>query len=139
MDFSASEHTATIQKAQSHARKQFLHSRVPSVSPLNVVSNCAHVTRFTWNAIGRHSGGIRTKRSCSLLIGSPALIRRIRCAALWEVFATEDTANPSEVGVLFSTFFQELNLAVIDTVMGHVNVHMDCHLISCYESLYRAS
>ena len=43
--------------------------------------------------------------------------------------------QPSEVGVLFSAFFAALNLAVIDTVMGHVNVHIDCHLISCYASL----
>ena len=31
------------------------------------------------------------------------------------------------------------NSAVIDTVMRHVNVHIDCHLISCCASLYRAS
>ena len=45
------------------------------------------------------------------------------------------TANPSEVGVFFRYFFAALNLAVIDTVMGHVNVHIDCHLIICYASL----
>ena len=32
-------------------------------------------------------------------------IRGIRCAALWEVFATKDPANPSEVGVFFFPFF----------------------------------
>ena len=48
-------------------------------------------------------------------------------------------ATPSEVGVHFSAFVAALNLAVIDTVMGYVNVHIDYHLISCYASLYRAS
>ena len=33
-------------------------------------------------------------------------------------------ANTSEVGVHFFDIFAALNLAVIDTVMGHVNVHM---------------
>ena len=45
---------------------------------------------------------------------------------------------PQKLESIFSTF-AALNLAVIDTVMGHVNVHMDFHLISCYASLYRAS
>ena len=39
----------------------------------------------------------------------------------------------------FSVFFAALNLAVIGNVMGHAHVHTDCHLISCYASLYRAS
>ena len=34
-----------------------------------------------------------------------------------------------------STFFAALNSAVIDTVMGHVNVHIDCHLMNCDASL----
>ena len=39
--------------------------------------------------------------------------------------------SPSEVGALFFFFFSAfcaaLNLAVIDTVMGHENAHTDCH------------
>ena len=37
--------------------------------------------------------------------------------------------NPSEVGVNFFDIF-------CDTVLGHVNVHIDCHLRSCHASLY---
>ena len=48
-------------------------------------------------------------------------------------------ANPSEVGVHVSAFFAALNLAIIETVIKHVNVHIEGHLISCYASLYRAS
>ena len=44
-------------------------------------------------------------------------------------------ANPSEVGVHFFDIFAALDSAVIDTVMGHVNVHIDCHLITCDASL----
>ena len=36
----------------------------------------------------------------------PPLHRRIRCPALWEVFATKDPANTSEVGVFFLYFVQ---------------------------------
>ena len=40
----------------------------------------------------------------------------------------------------FFGIFAALNLAVIDTVMGHINAYRDCRLISCYAaSLYRAS
>ena len=48
-------------------------------------------------------------------------------------------ANPQKLESIFSVFFAALNLAVITNVMGHANVHTDCHLISCYASLYRAS
>ena len=38
------------------ARKQFLHSLVPSASPLTVLSSCIpDFTRFTWDSISRHS------------------------------------------------------------------------------------
>ena len=40
---------------------------------------------------------------------------------------------------MFSVFFAALNLAVIGNFMGHANVHTDCHLTSCYASLYLAS
>ena len=40
--------------------------------------------------------------------------------------------NSSEVGVRFFGIFAAVNLAVIDTVMAHVNVHIDCHLMSCH-------
>ena len=40
-------------------------------------------------------------------------------------FLRQEPAITSEVGVHFSAFFAALNLAVIDTVMGHVNVHID--------------
>ena len=36
--------------------------------------------------------------------------------------------TPQKSESIFSTFFAALNLAVIDTVMGHVNAHIDCHL-----------
>ena len=44
---------------------------------------------------------------------------------------------PSQPAAEFhsSTFFAALNSAVIDTVMGHVNVHIDCHLMNCDASL----
>ena len=54
-----------------------------------------------------------------------ASLSGIRCAALWEGFATKIPANPSKVGVLVSAFFEPLNLAVIVTVVRHVNVHID--------------
>ena len=47
--------------------------------------------------------------------------------------------TPQKLESIFRQFFEALNLAVIDTVMGHENVHMDRDLISCYASLYRAS
>ena len=49
------------------------------------------------------------------------------------------TSPPLRNWSSFFSIFAALNLAVLDTVMGHVNVHIDCHLISCYASLYRAS
>ena len=49
-------------------------------------------------------------------------------------------ANLSEVGVFFFFgIFAASNLPMIDTVMGHVNVHKDCHLTSCHASLYVSS
>ena len=47
--------------------------------------------------------------------------------------------TPQKSESIFSTFFAALNLAVIDTVMGHVNAHIDCHLMSCDASLYVSS
>ena len=44
--------------------------------------------------------------------------------------------TPQKLWSIFSAFFAALKLAVIDTVMEHANVHTDCHLISCYASLY---
>ena len=35
--------------------------------------------------------------------------------------------------------FSALNLVVIDPVIGHVTVHMNCHLICCHASLYVSS
>ena len=64
-------------------------------------------------------------------------LRVTRCAALWEVFGTEDSADPSEVGVLFFFgIFGALNSATIDTVMRAVSVDIDRNLISYYASLY---
>ena len=58
-------------------------------------------------------------------------------SARWEVFAPTGARQPLES--IFSVFLAALNLAVIGNVMGHANVHTDCHLISCYASLYPAS
>ena len=63
----------------------------------------------------------------------------VQCAALWEVFCpARGPPLPMKLESIFRIFFEALNLAVIDTIMGHVNVHIDCDLISCYASLYRA-
>ena len=48
------------------ARKQFLHSLVPSASPSTVSSSCTQTLR---DSPGTPSGGILTKSGCSLLIG----------------------------------------------------------------------
>ena len=73
---------------------------------------------LTLESFGAYVGGILSSK-----------LRGVRCDALWEVF--------SPLGGVH--FFAALNLPVIDTVVGHVNVHTDCNLISCYASLYRAS
>ena len=52
------------------ARKQFLHSLVPSASPFTVLSSCTQTSR---DSPGTPSGGILTKSGCSLLIWSPGL------------------------------------------------------------------
>ena len=50
------------------AKKQFLHSRVPSASPLTVRSSCTQTSRDSPETPSR---GILTKSGCSLLIGYP--------------------------------------------------------------------
>ena len=52
------------------ARKQFLHSLVPSASPLTVFSSCTQTPR---DSPRTPSGGIRTKSGSFRLIGSPVL------------------------------------------------------------------
>ena len=79
-----------------------------------------------WESEGEASSEDESVSSTASQKGN--MFRGIRCAALWEVFLRNGPANPSEVGVYFSAFFAALNLAVIDTVMGHVNVHIDCKL-----------
>ena len=46
---------------------------------------------------------------------------------------------PQKLESLFRYFFAALIFAVIGNVVGHVSVHTECHLISCYAALYRAS
>ena len=60
-------------------------------------------------------------------------IRRGRFVAL------KTPPTPQKLECISRHFPQLFNLAVTDTVVGHVNVHIDCHLISCHASLYRAS
>ena len=63
----------------------------------------------------------------------------VRCAALWEVSHPLAAHQLLRGWSPFFGIFAAVNWAVIDTVMAHVNVHIDCHLISCYASLYQAS
>ena len=60
----------------------------------------------------------------------------------WVSVNTQSTPLPTTVGRLWvaqqhhtHTHTNSTNLAVIDTVMGHVSVHVDSHFISCYASL----
>ena len=59
---------------------------------------------------------------------------KLGCSCTWK-----GPPTPQKMESIFSVFFAALNSAVIDTVMGQANLHIDSRLMSCYASLYRAS
>ena len=59
----------------------------------------------------------------------------ICCAAVWEVYATEEAPQPLRSWGLFSlAFMSALKVAVIDTLMRDVDVDMDCPCSSSWQS-----
>ena len=83
-------------------------------------------------------GPIFTSICQIIILITPSLsLGGIRSAALWEVFATDDPANSSVVGVFLFGFYEALNSAVIDTVI-YVSVDIDRNLTSYYVSLYES-
>ena len=92
----------------------------------------------TRTALNKTNSNTTTNRTTTTDLNDK--LENIMTGSATQQSAPPKPTNPSEVGVHFSAFLQFFfNLAVIDTVMGHVNVHIDHHLTSCNASLYRAS
>ena len=62
----------------------------------------------------------------------------VRCEALSGPSPGRGPPTPQKLESFFR-LFAALNLAVIGSLVIHVNVHIDCHLISCCASLYVSS